>query len=196
MSVYYGTEAYLVASRDWGEADRLLTFFSRDLGRVDAIAKSVRLAKSKLRGHLNLFSRIRIMVTPGSSQDAGQEYWRLLDAEQTTAPAISHATLPYVSEITRFLSGITARGQHANELWNICDSLDRIAVPHDVCRAKIEILRSLGMLPDARELQLFFSPRAVAFIKNEGDASFFSDIFEVDAFDAGIRQILAANHMI
>ncbi|MEK7576795.1 MAG: recombination protein O N-terminal domain-containing protein [Patescibacteria group bacterium] len=190
MSVYYGTDARLISARDWGEADRLMTFFTRDLGRVDAVAKSVRLAKSKLSGHLNLFSRARIMVTPG------REYWRLLDAEQSSESKVSSDALFFAQNIAQFLVSITVRDELAYGFWEIVSSLDTIRTTEALNRAKINSLRIVGMLPEKDDLKIFFSPKAIVFIESRAHGECFADLVEVDAFDAGIRQILATNHMV
>ena len=190
MSAYYGTEARLVATRDWGEADRIMTFFTQDLGRVDAIAKSVRLGKSKLNGHLNLFSRGRIMVTPG------HEYWRLLDAEQGTEFSIKDNSMFFAQNIPQILVGITVRDEPAHEFWGIVGPMDRITTTEALNRAKIDALRIAGMFPEESDLKLFFSSRAIDFIEKRSIDECFSDLTERDAFNVGIRQILATNHMV
>ncbi|HWR40598.1 MAG TPA: DNA repair protein RecO [Patescibacteria group bacterium] len=56
MARQYDTEAILLISRDWGEADKLLTFFSREYGKISAVAYGVRRGKNPLRGYLQPFS--------------------------------------------------------------------------------------------------------------------------------------------
>lgn len=46
----YQTEAIVLRARDYGEADLILTLFTRDQGRLFAIAKGARKPNSKLRG--------------------------------------------------------------------------------------------------------------------------------------------------
>jgi DNA repair protein RecO (recombination protein O) len=50
---------------DFGEADRIITLYTENLGKVRAIAKGVRRPTSRLGGHLELFSRIQIMLARG-----------------------------------------------------------------------------------------------------------------------------------
>ncbi len=48
----YRTEAVIIRRRDFGEADRLLTLFSRVQGKMKAIAKGARKPQSRKTGHV------------------------------------------------------------------------------------------------------------------------------------------------
>ncbi|MDD4753342.1 MAG: DNA repair protein RecO, partial [Desulfitobacteriaceae bacterium] len=50
MSKIYSVEALILRARDYGEADKILTLYTREQGKVSAIAKGVRKPKSRLRG--------------------------------------------------------------------------------------------------------------------------------------------------
>ncbi len=52
----YLTCGIIIKKQDKGENDKLITLFTKDYGKITLIAKSVRKNKSKLSGHLNLFS--------------------------------------------------------------------------------------------------------------------------------------------
>ena len=47
-------EAVVLRRSDWGEADRLLTLFSRERGKLRCIAKGVRRLRSRKAGHAGL----------------------------------------------------------------------------------------------------------------------------------------------
>jgi DNA repair protein RecO (recombination protein O) len=50
---------------DWGEADRLLWLFTRELGKQRAIAKGVRKPRSRKAGHLEPFTRASLQLARG-----------------------------------------------------------------------------------------------------------------------------------
>jgi DNA repair protein RecO (recombination protein O) len=50
----YRTEAIVLKRTDFGEADRLLTLFSKDLGKISAIAKGARKPQSRKTGHVEM----------------------------------------------------------------------------------------------------------------------------------------------
>ncbi len=56
MSRYIKSEALVLKSRPLGEADRLITFLSWDLGKIAAVAKGARKIKSKLASGVDLFT--------------------------------------------------------------------------------------------------------------------------------------------
>ncbi len=182
MSVYYGTEGYLLSWYPLGEADRRLIFYTKDLGKVEVLAKSVRRAESKLKGHLNLFVRARLVLTPGKG------YWRLADAESS----ISHNRDPDISSLKAsadFLLELLVDREPSEVLWllveNFCDINSS-----NILRFKARVLGSLGLLPGGQELELFFGREGAAYIRDEADES----TIDPKMFEGGIRKILALNH--
>lgn len=65
----YRTEAIVIKRIDAGEADRVLTFYTPLRGRLRVAAKGARKATSRLGGHLELFSRVQVMVARGRNID-------------------------------------------------------------------------------------------------------------------------------
>jgi DNA repair protein RecO (recombination protein O) len=59
------TEGIVLRRRDFGESDRILTLFTRKLGKVSAIAKGCRKPSSKLSGHIELFMRSSFLIAQG-----------------------------------------------------------------------------------------------------------------------------------
>jgi DNA repair protein RecO (recombination protein O) len=62
------TEAVVLRSMRYGEADRILHLYTPDRGRVSAIAKGVRRARSRFGGRLEPFFRLRIELHEGRSE--------------------------------------------------------------------------------------------------------------------------------
>lgn len=59
----------IVLSRtDYGEADRILTFLTKDHGKITAIAKGVRRSKAKLAGSIELFSVSDLTILEGRGE--------------------------------------------------------------------------------------------------------------------------------
>ncbi len=65
----YQTEAIIIKKTRLGEADRILTFYTPSLGKVQAVAKGVRRPKSKLSGHLELLTHSTVLLTRGRNLD-------------------------------------------------------------------------------------------------------------------------------
>jgi DNA repair protein RecO (recombination protein O) len=58
-------EAIVLRHSDWGEADRLLWLFTREIGKVKAVAKGVRKPRSRKAGHLEPFTRVELLLAQG-----------------------------------------------------------------------------------------------------------------------------------
>ena len=69
----YKTEAVVLRQIPLGEADRILTLYTPDIGKVRAVAKGVRRMKSRLGGHLELLNRVSVALYEGKSLDVVTE---------------------------------------------------------------------------------------------------------------------------
>lgn len=65
----YSDEGIVLARRNYGEADRILSIFTKNHGRVSAIAKGVRKPVSRKRGHIEVFSHIKFQAIKGKGLD-------------------------------------------------------------------------------------------------------------------------------
>jgi DNA repair protein RecO (recombination protein O) len=61
----FRVEAVVLRHADWGEADRLLTLYSRERGKLRAIAKGARKIRSRKAGHLEPFTRVTLQLARG-----------------------------------------------------------------------------------------------------------------------------------
>jgi DNA repair protein RecO (recombination protein O) len=65
----YRTEAIVLRRVDFGEADRLLTVFTPERGKIKLIAKGARKPASRKSGHVELFSHGLFLVAVGHELD-------------------------------------------------------------------------------------------------------------------------------
>jgi len=82
-------EAIVISHADYGEADRFLVLFTREMGKVRALAKGVRKAHSRKAGHLEPFTCSTLMLARGAS------FWIVTQAESV------NAFLPIRADLTR-----------------------------------------------------------------------------------------------
>lgn len=61
----FGVEAVVLRHADFGEADRILTLFTRQLGKIRAIVKGARKPNSRKAGHLEPFTRVKLQLARG-----------------------------------------------------------------------------------------------------------------------------------
>jgi DNA repair protein RecO (recombination protein O) len=62
-------EAVVLRRSDLGEADRVVTLYTLEHGKLRAVAKGVRRTTSRLGGHLELFTRAKVLVAKGRDLD-------------------------------------------------------------------------------------------------------------------------------
>ncbi|MFC1899076.1 DNA repair protein RecO [Chloroflexota bacterium] len=65
----YQSEAIIIKKIKLGEADRILTFYTPKLGKIQGVAKGVRRPRSKLAGHLELLNYSQISLASGRNLD-------------------------------------------------------------------------------------------------------------------------------
>ncbi len=84
----YKTRGVVLRARNLGEADRILTMFTLEGGKLDAVAKGIRRARSRIGGRLEFGNEVVMTVHRGRSLDviAGaeivREHWRALVAPE------------------------------------------------------------------------------------------------------------------
>jgi DNA repair protein RecO (recombination protein O) len=72
-------EAIVLRHADWGEADRLLVIFTRESGKLRAVAKGARKLRSRKAGHLEPFSCVTLMLA------RGRDFWIVTQADTVDA---------------------------------------------------------------------------------------------------------------
>ena len=61
----FRVDAVVLRHSDYGEADRLLTMYTRQLGKTRAIAKGARKIASRKAGHIEPFTHVRLQLAKG-----------------------------------------------------------------------------------------------------------------------------------
>src|SRR3954467_2582779 len=89
----YSTDAIVLSRFDLGEADRVLTLITPDIGKLKAIAKGIRRPTSRLGGSLEPFAELNVALHRGRTFDVvtevrvGHAWLRLRDTLESAATA-------------------------------------------------------------------------------------------------------------
>lgn len=160
---HYHTLALVLGGHNVGESHRYLTLLTREFGMVSAVARSMRLERSKLRFALRDFALLQASLV------RGREMWRI-----TGAVLVSdyYHTFKHDQERVAFLVHLTAllrrllHGEERNEqLFEIVHTalthLKEPAGGQEVIRdvenlTVLRLLSSLGYQSDKRELSELF----------------------------------------
>lgn len=148
------TEALVIGSMRLREADRIVTLYTRERGRLSAVAKGVRRTRSRVGGRLEPFSLVHVVLHPGRSSlytitgvetvrtfqavrdalfrmEAGGrllEIVRRLFPEEEENPAVFNL-------LVRGVAGL-GRAADAAEAWQV------------VLATRLKLLLALGYLPE------------------------------------------------
>ena len=77
MHHIYHTEGIILSSKNFGEASKYYSIFTRDLGMISASAQGIRKISSKLRFVIQDFTYIKIDLVKG------KDFWRITNASKT-----------------------------------------------------------------------------------------------------------------
>lgn len=117
-------EAVVLRHLEYGEADRILTVFSREQGKLRCIAKGVRKIRSRKAGHIQPFSCAKLMLA------RGRNMWIITQAELIDAyPALQKnlVILSYASYVIELLDRFTyEEGPHQALYRLLTRTLDRL----------------------------------------------------------------------
>ncbi|HTX78333.1 MAG TPA: DNA repair protein RecO [Longilinea sp.] len=157
-------EAVVLRHTDWGEADRLLIIFTRERGKLRAIAKGARRLRSRKAGHLEPFTRVALQLAQG------KDFWIVTEAHTVDAYLPLRDDLVrtgYASYLAELLDRFTSEEEENGTLYQLLtDTLKRVAAEADpflaVCYYEIQLLELVGFRP-----QLFNCVRCGEEIKPE-----------------------------
>lgn len=146
----YTTDAIVLSRFDLGEADRVLTLMTPDVGKIKAIAKGVRRTTSRLGGSLEPFAELRVALARGRTFDVVTQvsvthaWLRLRDSLESAATAWYLAELADRSlEERHAAEPLYALLRRAYELLDAGMAAGRVARWYEM-----HLLDELGMRPE------------------------------------------------
>jgi DNA repair protein RecO (recombination protein O) len=117
-------EALVLRHSDWGEADRFLSLYTREIGKQRAIAKGARKLRSRKAGHLEPFTRVALMLA------RGRDLWIVTQAETVDnyQPLREDLLLTgYAAYVIELLDRFTyEEGENRALFQLVTDTLDRL----------------------------------------------------------------------
>ncbi len=123
-------EAIVLHHANWGEADRLLTLFTRSHGKLRAIAKSVRKMQSRKAGHLEPFSHTSLMLA------RAHDLWIVTDAETIDAFTTLREDLQLMTRAAYVIELLDRFTYEEGQNWQlyqlVVDTLKRLSMDQDI----------------------------------------------------------------
>ena len=156
----YKTEAVVLRQRRLGEADKILTLFSADQGKFDAVAKGIRRPGSRKAGHLEVLSHASLMIAHGRNLDiitqaqAVETYLPLRDDMRRLSAGL------YAAELVDRFTGERMESYPVYRL--LTETLARLASHPDVDLAlrffEVNLLAHMGYQPELRHCVVCQAP--------------------------------------
>jgi DNA repair protein RecO (recombination protein O) len=112
----YSVEAVVINKRNFGEADRIITFLSKYKGKFDAIAKGVRKVASRRGPNLDLLSHVKVSFATGKNLDVVIEV-QTLDSFRRVKENLSK--IGYGFHVTEIVNEFLAEEQGKKETFDL-----------------------------------------------------------------------------
>ncbi|MCW5876401.1 MAG: DNA repair protein RecO [Anaerolineales bacterium] len=143
-------EAIILKHSDFGEADRLLTLYTREQGKLRALAKGARKPGSRKGGHLEPFSRSRLQLA------SGRDLYIVSQAEAIETHGALSADLEalgYASYAAELADKFSAEGEAQPGLYRLlAETLARLASGENQQLAvrfyEVRLLDQVGFRPE------------------------------------------------
>jgi DNA repair protein RecO (recombination protein O) len=149
----YTTPAIVLRQRKLGEADKIVTLYTARFGKVDAVAKGVRKARSRMAGHVEPLTQANFQLAKGKSLDVVTQV-ETIEPFQTLRDDLDRLSRAlYACEL---LDKFTEpREEHADLYRLLLDTLRRIETRDDydtpVRFYEMALLDVLGYRPELEE---------------------------------------------
>ena len=147
----YRCEAVVLHRQDFGEADRFLTVFSREQGKLRLLAKGVRKPRSRKAGHVEPLTRTLLLNARGREIDIVNQAEALDLFEGVRVDLVSLGRAAYMAEL---IDRFSVEGETNRQLYRLLvDSFSRLSenppIGYAVIRYfEIRLLEIMGYRPE------------------------------------------------
>ncbi len=183
----YQTKAFIIDSVDVGEANKLLTIFTADLGLIYVSAQGVRIMKSKLRPSIQDLSYSKIALV------RGKEYWRLTSAEKLISlydKRVHIVVRKVIAQSLQFVKRLTAGEAKHDELFDMLSKLFAFCFEHSKQLVEHQGGQEARLMT---ALKLIIDFRILESLGYGSDSTEFNDIRDIFEWNIPMLEKLTAN---
>lgn len=175
MHHIYHTHGFILSSRNMGEANKMLTIYTREMGLVRAAVQGIRLNKSKLRFALQDLSYVKVDIV------RGKEIWRVTSAKHISSFSLARSERSSLLLIVR-VSKLIER---------LCDGEENNEKIFDDFIQALYLLDDTGVSRSSREaLELHLVLRIMDSLGYIGESEIFSKYISSSFEDTHIENLL------
>lgn len=141
----FRSEAIVLRRTDFGEADRLLTLYTREFGKLTAVAKGARKPQSRKTGHVELFMCSKFLFAKGRGDIDVITQAEMVAGYAELREDLVRAT--YASYVVELLDRFTVEHDHNSHIYELlANGLGWLATTDDLLLiARFYELRLLGL---------------------------------------------------
>jgi len=116
MGKTYKSEGIVLKRLNFGEADKIITVFSRHFGKVIFLAKGIRRMTSRKRGNLEIFNQVSFFAARGKGMDIVTET-ELLNSFSLCRKELNKIAVAY--QLCEMVDKLTAEGSEQEEVYEL-----------------------------------------------------------------------------
>jgi DNA repair protein RecO (recombination protein O) len=140
----YTSEGIVLARKNYGEADRILSIYTKDRGRVSLIAKGARRPASRKRGHIEIFNLVKFQAVSGRGLDMMTEAEVTEDFKEIRRSLKKISLAYYLMEV---VGRITHEGEPNTQLFNlIVENLIKLKTTKELKKLRLNFVLNLLVL--------------------------------------------------
>jgi DNA repair protein RecO (recombination protein O) len=149
----YSVEAFVLRLRPLGEADRILTLFSRERGKLHAVAKGSRKTQSRFGARLDFFSHASLSLHTGRSLDIVTGVRSVAGAPRIWEQLVEPETFALASYVCEVIDALSEPDLAVPDLFELLREL-QAAIGEGVPAADLapavdlRLLAALGLTPE------------------------------------------------
>ena len=153
MPRVYSTPAIVLRQRRLGDADKILTLYTASFGKVDAVAKGVRKARSRMAGHVEPLAQATFQLAKGKTLDVVTQVETIESFQVLRDDLERMSRALYACEL---LDKFTETHEANFELYRLLlDTLRRLSTRGDIDMAvrfyEMALLDAMGYRPELEE---------------------------------------------
>ena len=150
----FSTEGFVISRKNYGEADRYLLIFSKHYGKMFLMAKGVRKPKSRKRGHIEIFSKVKYSFTKNDHFILMNEA-ELIDSYGEIRISLKKTSLAYY--FVEIIGKILQEDERQETLYQILTNyMNLLKTSHNLRDLRFnyiyDILVNLGYWPKGKEI--------------------------------------------
>lgn len=126
---------FIIKRINYGEADKIITVFSKEQGKQVFIAKGIRKIKSRRAGALELFNHIKMMYHQGNGMGIITET-ELIDSYQNFSSNYFKTNIAY--QIVELIDKLTKDEQDQEDLYELLNKAFKFLKETDVDKEKYD----------------------------------------------------------